>query len=168
MGCTKYTDEQVYWIKKGRSTITKRRVSPTEDNVTFTFTFTENNKYIHELEDWQPRDFQNKLYGLTSSVPHENSARISWRQVEHKFEVLAYYYVDGDWGYHPIYEALVGEQLYFNIDIRNNEYRFSCNDSIYVVENTPSFAAFRMFPYFGWDRGNIRCPHDMYFIIREI
>lgn len=166
IGCTKYDEEQIYIIKKGNHRASNSKYSPKrEPSIVFTFTFTENHRYLTEIPDNVDKLDLNKLYGLTSSAIHSNSCRIGWREVEDgNFELHAYWYVDGQRGFELLYTAEVGEELFLSVS-NDGDYYFGCNDKELIIPADTFKKSFRAFPYFGGDN---TCPHEMYFKITEL
>ena len=126
------------------------------------FMFKDMHKYDYTVKDG---DDINKLYGITSTKIHENSARIGWRYVgDENFEVFAYYYVRGVRNWELISTVKTNEDVLYSIDVSNHNYTFGVNNDWIHVTNTKNILAARAFPYFG---GNNTAPHKMVFKIVE-
>jgi hypothetical protein len=125
--------------------------------------FKEYHIYDYTVKDG---DDINKLYGITSTKIHENSARIGWRYIGNdSFEVFAYYYVQGVRDWELLTTVKVDQLVYYMVDVSNNEYTFEANNEVYSVYDTKNIMASRAFPYFG---GNNTAPSTMYFKIAEL
>ena len=134
----------------------------TGNRVEFDFMFKESHRYDHTVKDGGDI---NKLYGITSTKIHENSARFGWRYVGgNKFEIFAYYYVRGVRGWELLTIVDVDQQVRYSVDVSNHQYTFGANGEWYHVYDTKNILAARAFPYFG---GNNPAPHTMYFKIVE-
>lgn len=132
-----------------------------DKHVEFLFTFLGEHEYDYTVKDGGDI---NKLYGLTSLNIHENSARVGWRYVgEHKFEIFAYYYVDGARGFKSMGTVKTWEEITCSIDI-NNGYTFIVNEFFLSVAGTKNTIALRCYPYFGGDN---TAPRTMLFKIKE-
>ena len=156
-GCKKYDQLHTYTILQGNHRSTTKISSVKAREVYFKFRFTKD----HEFET----DHYNKLYGLTSLKIHRNSARIGYRYKNERFEVVAYYYINGVRSTEPLYEAKVNEDLEFAVMAGFGEYSFYCNGEQIVIYETKEFKTWRTYPYFG---GESVAPWDMCFAITEL
>ena len=156
-GCEKmFLPDNTYLIKEGKHRSTSNISIINGTNISFSFTFEEEHQYLDEINTTQI----NKLYGLTSTSIHKNSARIGWRQEDEEFVCFAYWYLDGDgFNSYELYRAQLGERVDFTIRT-GDTYVFIANDVTFI---TPGHKCkFLAYPYFG---GTIPAPHKMYFEI---
>lgn len=166
ISCTKYDEEQIYIIEKGSNSCSNSKYSPkTNPEIRFPFIFTQNHRYLSEIPDDINKLDINKLYGLTSTIIHNNSCRIGWRELENgNFEILGYWYLNGKREFEHLYEAKIGESLDLIVSNHGN-YRFYCNGNELIIPANIFTKSYRTFPYFG---GNNLSPHTMYFKIIEL
>jgi hypothetical protein len=152
----------VYIIEQGQhyANNTKNKVSPKyNEGVHFITVFNISNIYDNGSDDI------NKLYGITSSKIHENSARFGWRCKGDIIEIFAYYYIDGVRYFEKMGETEIKKRNEFLVDVSGNNYYFRFNDVEKVIVNTKNISAFRSFPYFG---GDLPAPHRMTILIVEL
>jgi len=129
----------------------------------FNFMFTSQHIYNYNIKDG---DDINKLYGITSTKIHQNSARFGWRYIgNNKFEIFAYYYVKGIRDWYSLLIVKINETVKYSIDVSNKQYTFGANNNWHHVYNTKNIMAFRSYPWFG---GNNTAPHKMIFKIIEL
>lgn len=155
-----------YYTFQNKYKDTSKKIAPIwlrGNRIEFKFSFNDTNKYDFSVKDGLDI---NKLYGITSTKIHENSARIGWRYTgDDNFEVFAYYYVRGVRGWTLLGTYKTRERLTISIDVSKHEYTYVVNNEWFSVYNTKNILAARAFPYFGGD--NV-APHKMIFLITEI
>lgn len=168
---------QVFYIDQGDHKSTQDAVGinimrpsiKTKGIVKFRARFTESCFYDRTLLGADSMDI-NKLFGLTDSFSrvHEHSARVGWRaENDTTISLFAYSYSDGVRTIVPLGEAKPYESLYFEIDLRGSEYKFTHKEFFVKTprsKDTNKGSFFRLFPYFG---GNQTAPNDMMLYIRE-
>lgn len=150
-----------YYNRKRKKIIAPILISG--NRIDFRFMFKESHYYDHTVKNG---DDINKLYGITSTKIHENSARFGWRYIGNdQFEIFAYYYVRGVRSWELLTTVDVDQYVDYSIDVSGNQYTFGANGEWHHVYNTKNIIAARSFPYFG---GNNTSPHKMYFKIIEL
>ncbi len=112
----------------------------------------------------------NKLYGFSdnNSTHHAFSARIGWRWLNNKLELLGYVYNDSIMSYRLIGDYPINSELRCEIQVKNSQYLFSVNGnsiSLPRTSSTPSAIGYQLYPYFGGDE---TAPHDIKIKIKEL
>lgn len=112
----------------------------------------------------------NKLYGFTdtNSGVHQNSVRFGWRHDGNgKIEIFAYWYADGERGFHKMGETDIETPDQYEIWARNGVYWFRFNDVEFVTKrfkDAEHGLRKRLWPYFG---GDAAAPNDIQIFIKE-
>ncbi len=128
--------------------------------------------WYFRFEDYHIYDYSvkdggdiNKLFGITSTQIHQNSARIGWRGIENnRFEIFAYWYDKGTRGFQVIDTLELHQDTYFEVNVKKKNFYFQVGAKSFQLEDTKNIIAFKSLPYFG---GNNPAPHKMYFKIVE-
>jgi len=112
----------------------------------------------------------NKLYGFSdnNNSHHAFSARIGWRWLNNKLELLGYVYNDSIMSYRLIGDYSINTELRCEIQVKNSQYLFSVNgNSISLPRNSlaPTAFGYQLYPYFGGDE---TAPHDIKIKIKEL
>ena len=111
----------------------------------------------------------NKLYGFSDNnkFHHACSARLGWRWVSNKLELLGYVYNDSIVKFTPIGFFPINTELPCKIEVAGKKYLFRVNNVLAEIPRTsPDSTAngYQLYPYFGGDE---TAPHDIYIRIKE-
>lgn len=106
----------------------------------------------------------NKLYGFSDCSAHHHtaSARVGWRWVDERLEVLAYTYADGEVAWAALGDVSLEHPHRYRIEVADEVYRFTLDEGTSVVlprgcrDAAP--VMYRLWPYFGGDE---TAPHDI-------
>lgn len=133
-------------------------------NISYNVTFSDN--CIYSLTE--NYDQINKLFGVSETFHHWNSARIGWRCVDgENIELLAYCYVNKKRVYKKLINCKPNNLINCNIQTNRDNYVLSAktNDGDKNICYIPrvkfklySIFMYKLYPYFG---GIISSPHDM-------
>jgi hypothetical protein len=111
----------------------------------------------------------NKLYGFSDNNSFHQlfSARIGWRWLNEKLELVAYVYNNGSWTFSPITTVAVGAVHQCTIRVVGGNYAFMVNNAAPVIMPRASKAAvaqgYMLYPYFGGDEV---APHQVRIFIK--
>lgn len=105
----------------------------------------------------------NKLYGFSDNNQHHHaySARIGWRWLNNRLELLGYVYNDSIMSYRSIGNFQLLKDLDCSIRVQNNQYVFSVDGTTTTLPRTSSgttATGYQLYPYFG---GTEPAPHKI-------
>lgn len=111
----------------------------------------------------------NKLYGFADNnqTHHAFSARIGWRWISNKLELLGYVYNDSLVSFSPIGYFPLNTELQCKIEISNSRYLIGVNSNTITMPRSSqgiTATGYQLYPYFGGDE---TAPHDIYIQIRD-
>jgi hypothetical protein len=111
----------------------------------------------------------NKLYGFADNnqTHHAFSARIGWRWISNKLELLGYAYNDSLVSFSPIGYFPLNTELQCKIEISNSQYLISVNNNTITMPRSSkgiTATGYQLYPYFGGDEN---APHDIFIQIRD-
>lgn len=113
----------------------------------------------------------NKLYGTSDcgGTHQENSARIGWRWLNNKLEILAYTHINGSFDFKLIGEAKANTVINFKIALTNDnsQYQFTMNTKTVTMARgcqESIMSGYKLYPYFG---GNKLAPKDFHLQIED-
>jgi hypothetical protein len=158
-----------YTIEEGEHSSTVQIAPFHGTQIKFKVIFNETAKYtsVDPINQWDV----NKLFGFSdcNSQHHENSARVGWRWLNDKLELLAYVYVNGVETNEKICDVNFDEEIYCEIVDMGEHYKFIVNDSTVTMNrgcsNKGGLFRYYLFFYFGGDE---KAPHDITVKIKEI
>lgn len=149
----------VFKIKKGHHRSITRIEYTKTSTLTFTFILTESCKY-ESIDPINQYDV-NKLYGMSDGGVHtDNSARVGWRYLNNKLEIMAYTHYNGNFQFEKICEVEPNNVNSCQISFLDDMYQFNVNNNIVYLpryKNT-SKRKYLLYPYFGGDEV---APHDI-------
>jgi len=149
----------VFKIKKGQHRSVTRVEYVKTNILSFTFILTESCKY--ESKDPINQYDVNKLYGMSDGGSHtNNSARIGWRYLNNKLEIMAYTHFNGEFQFDKICDVEPNIEYSCQISFLSDKYQFNVNNNIvylprYKNSNNKNYL---LYPYFGGDEV---APHDI-------
>lgn len=110
----------------------------------------------------------NKLFGVSNTYHHWNSARIGWRCLDYEnIELLAYCYVNGKRLYKKIATVQTNTDIKCSIRLEKDQYVFGVisgdkiNETCVIPRSKNKISdifMYKLYPYFG---GSIPAPHFM-------
>ncbi|WP_066404561.1 hypothetical protein [Flavisolibacter tropicus] len=130
--------------------------------------------YPAVITDYNHAYDANKLWGFSEGLNNQyNSARLGWRWLNGKLELLAYVYVKGTLlrdpiSYDPpfIKAVEIGRDINCSIAVSGSSYVFTV-DGVAVKtargRSVSTFSGYQQYPYFG---GTLTAPHLMNFYIK--
>jgi hypothetical protein len=119
---------------------------------------------VYQTQEPSQQSSTNKLIGFSDfgSHHHQNSARLGWKWLNEKLEIVAYCYVDGERIETFVGYAQIGTFHHFEIQVTDSSYLFFMDDQAAIeverkIENNTG-ARYMLWPYFG---GQETAPHDI-------
>lgn len=112
----------------------------------------------------------NKLAGFTdcnSLSPTENSARLGWRWLNQRIEIMAYVDYKGKHYFNVLGHTFPGEVSTGSIKLENNKYAFYYKGNKVLMDrhcSKSNMVGFELYPYFG---GQETAPKDVKIWVRE-
>jgi hypothetical protein len=118
---------------------------------------------IYTTSDPSNQSDINKLYGFSDNNQHHHaySARIGWRWLNNRLELLGYVYNDSIMSYQSIGNFQLLKDLDCSIRVQNNQYVFSVDGLTTTLPRTSSgttATGYQLYPYFG---GTEPAPHKI-------
>ena len=110
----------------------------------------------------------NKLYGFSDNNTHHhiNSARIGWRWLNNRLELLGYIYNDTVRSFELIKTVSINTTINCSIKINGNKYVFTVDGTSIEMPRTATTASgYQLYPYFGGDEV---APHDIKIEIKHL
>lgn len=118
------------------------------------FEATFDDTFEYKTDDPQNQEDVNKLFGISDGFSHiRNSARIGWRCLDGRLEILAYTHFDGVFEFQKICDAKPGESILCRIDLADGGYAFSAGGKTICMRRHPKKSGmnYYLWPYFGGD-----------------
>ena len=157
---------ETYTIKKGCHYSGLHFSLTTSNELTADVVFTES--CIYTLDNPSKQADVNKLLGLSDNYSHSwDSARIGWRYLDNKLEVLGYSRNDGQhYSEHLAFVELY-KQYRFGVKILPGEYQYTIDNQMISMKRTSTYGGIRylLYPYFG---GESVAPHEIRIRMKHI
>lgn len=159
--CVKKDDDGffLFKIKKGNHRSTNRIHFTKKNNLNFSFILTES--CIYKLENKENQYDVNKLFGMSDGGNHmDNSARLGWRYLDGKLEILGYTHYNKQFDFEKICDVEPNVEYNCQISFLEGKYRFIVGSNTlemgrFMDKNKRNYI---LYPYFGGDEVS---PHDM-------
>lgn len=157
-----------YTIQAGAHECDQRAVkSVSGTSMNFTVKFDSTAIYPAVITDYNHAYDVNKLWGFSEGLSNQyNSARIGWRWLNDRLELLAYVYIRGTLlrdpvSYDPplIKTVAIGSEVTCSIAVSGSNYIFTVDGTVVSTPRgttSSRYSGYQQYPYFG---GNLTAPH---------
>jgi hypothetical protein len=159
--CTK-KDNNGFWvfkIKEGKHRSTNKIKYICKNSLNFDLMLTESCKY--QSKSLENQYDVNKIFGISDEGGHmENSARVGWRYLNDKIELMAFIHNNGVFSFEKICDAEPNVVYNCNINLLDDKYEFIINNNIIIMDRYKNNkrCKYLLYPYFGGDE---LAPHDI-------
>jgi hypothetical protein len=161
LSCHKKDDNgfYIFKIKEGKHRSVNRVELTKKTDLNFTFILTES--CIYNLENKENQYDVNKLFGMSDGGNHmDNSARLGWRYLNGKLEILGYTHYNKQFDFEKICDVEPNVEYNCQISFLEGKYRFIVGSNTLEMGrfNDKNKRNYILYPYFGGDEVS---PHDM-------
>lgn len=161
LSCHKKDDNgfYIFKIKKGNHRSVNRIGFTKTNNLSFSFIMTESCNY--ELSNAENQYDINKLFGMSDGGNHmDNSARLGWRSIDGKIEILGYTHNNGQFFFEKICDAKPNIEYNCQISFLADKYVFTVDSNTLEMDRYKdnNKRKYLLYPYFGGDEV---APHDI-------
>ena len=149
----------VFKIKKDKHRSTFKIKYIFDDKINFDVILSESCKYKSKSEENQYD--VNKIFGISDGGSHmKNSARLGWRYLNDKLELMAFTHNNGVFSFEKICDAQPNFIYNCQINLLIDKYQFIVDNNIVYMDRYKSNTNFKylLYPYFGGDE---TAPHNI-------